>query len=50
MERVRRIDVTRPGTGLGLAIASDIAEAWDGSIDFERDGEFFTVVLRLRPA
>lgn len=50
LARGRRLDVTRPGTGLGLAIASDIAEAWDGSLDFEQDGELFTVVLRLRPA
>ncbi|MGE5267531.1 MAG: sensor histidine kinase [Deltaproteobacteria bacterium] len=50
LARGRRLDVTRPGTGLGLAIASDIAEAWDGSIDFEREGEFFNAVLRLRPA
>ena len=50
LARGHRLDVTKPGTGLGLAIASDIASAWGGTIQFERDGPLFSVVLRLRSA
>jgi signal transduction histidine kinase len=50
LARGHRLDVTKPGTGLGLAIVSDIASAWGGTIQFERDGPLFSVVLRLRSA
>lgn len=50
LARGHRLDVTKPGTGLGLAIASDIAGAWGGTIEFDREGNLFSVVLRLRSA
>ncbi len=50
LTRGHRLDVTRTGSGLGLAIVAEIAEAWGGSIAFERNGEMFSAVLRLKLA
>jgi signal transduction histidine kinase len=50
LTRGLRLDMTRPGSGLGLAIVADIAEAWGGSIGFDRDGEMFSAILRLKAA
>lgn len=50
LTRGHRLDVTRPGSGLGLAIVADIAEAWGGSIGFDRDEHAFTAILRLTAA
>ncbi len=48
LTRGRRLDATRPGSGLGLAIVADIAEAWGGSIGFDRNTELFSAILRLK--
>ena len=48
LARGRRLDETRPGSGLGLAIVADIADAWGGSIGFERNTELFSAILRLK--
>lgn len=50
LARGRRLDSTTPGSGLGLAIVADIAEAWDGSIAFERGDQLFSAILRLKLA
>ena len=48
--RGSRMDETRPGSGLGLAIVADIADAWGGSIGFEREEDMFIAVLQLKSA
>lgn len=50
IRRGSRLDTSGSGTGLGLAIASDIAEAWGGSIAFGSVDGLFSVDLRLRAA
>ncbi len=50
LTRGRRLDMTRPGSGLGLAIVADIAEAWGGSVGFNRADGLFTTVLNLKAA
>ncbi len=50
LTRGRRLDTSTPGSGLGLAIVADIADAWGGSIGFERSGEMFSAILRLKTA
>jgi signal transduction histidine kinase len=50
LTRGRRLDTSTPGSGLGLAIVADIAEAWGGSIGFERTDGMFSAILRLKIA
>ncbi len=50
LTRGRRLDTSTPGSGLGLAIVADIADAWGGSIGFERSEEMFSAILRLKQA
>lgn len=50
LARGSRMDETRPGSGLGLAIVADIADAWGGSIGFEREEDMFIAVLQLKSA
>jgi signal transduction histidine kinase len=47
LRRGTRLDTSGPGTGLGLAIAADIAEAWGGTLSFERPDGGFCVCLRI---
>jgi two-component system sensor histidine kinase PhoQ len=48
IQRGQRIDTQVEGQGLGLAIASDIIDAYEGSIEFEQShlgGARFTLLL-----
>jgi signal transduction histidine kinase len=47
LRRGGRLDASGPGAGLGLAIAAEIAEAWNGKIDFARTDQGFSVSLTL---
>jgi signal transduction histidine kinase len=50
LRRGTRLDTSGPGAGLGLAIAADIAEAWGGTLSFERPDGGFCVCLRIPSA
>lgn len=50
LKRGERVDTSGPGSGLGLAIATDIAEAWHGTLGFTPRADAFAVELRLKSA
>lgn len=50
LKRGERVDTSGSGSGLGLAIATDIAEAWHGTLGFTPHTDTFTVELRLKSA
>jgi signal transduction histidine kinase len=47
MERGGRLDTRTEGAGLGLAIATDILDAWKGSLSLANANPGLTVTLRL---